>query len=205
MNFIDENETLQDLSIELPAEVVIRAPKGLKPKGRTGVTHGFHSGDVVEIPTSLNCSVCPLYHIKKKDRRHKLACPEGRKGQVCPILTRRQVRWAEQLLDQIREETGEAPRATDLILVEQIVRHRSRLFQCENYLKVAGLIDLRAGKVRNVAERMTTVENAMTRTTAELRQAIASRRQDKQIAPTLAEYLEVRSSGQSEIDDNSND
>ena len=176
----------------LPAEVVVRAPKGVKPLGRTGMTHGFHSNDVVEIPTGLTCSVCPLYHVKKKNKRHRLACKEGRKNRICPILMERQVRWVEELIDHITESTGAEPVATDRIIIEQIVRHRSRLFQCENYLKVAGLIDLRSGNMRNVAERMTTVENALARSTGELRQAIEARKNARGQVPTLTEYLEVK-------------
>ncbi len=185
----------------LPGEVVIRAPRGMKQMGRTGVTHGFHCADAIEIPTSLTCNVCPLYHVRRKDRRHNLACPEGRKNQICPILMRRQIQWAESLILEVREATGQIPTASDRARIEQIVRHRSKIFQVENYLKVAGLIDLKKGEIRNVAERLTTTENALSRSLSEFRQAVESRRDAKSPALTLAEYLEVKGEG----NDSSND
>ena len=146
-----------------PGELVVSAPKGALPLGRTGTKHGYHSRDAVEIPTSLTCNLCPLYHVKRKDRRHRLACLEGKLNQVCPILIRRQIHWAEALIDEVREVTGGDPSASDRARIEQIIRHRSRVFQVENYLKVAGLIDLKKGEVRNVGDRLTTVENALSR------------------------------------------
>ena len=189
-------------SIPLAGDVVIQVPKGLKPLGRTGLTHGYHCGDVVEIPTSLTCNVCPLYHIKKKSHRHPLACAEGKQNLICPILTLRQVAWAEMLIGEVREVTGGEPRASDHARVEQIVRIRSRIFQIENFLKVGGLIDLRKGEMRNVGERLTTVENSLSRALSDFRQALDSRRNGQKPAPRLEEYLEVRSKeGEDEEDD----
>jgi hypothetical protein len=160
--------------------------------GRTGVTHGFHCGDVIEIPTGLNCSVCPLYAVKRKDRRHALACPEGRKGRICPILSERQVTWVAELVGELREGMGMEPTATDRIRIEQIVRHRSRLFQIGNYLQVVGLLDLKLGEMRDVGERMTSVENALSRSLSEFRMALAERRVEKANVPTVTEYVEAK-------------
>lgn len=145
--------------------------------GQKGATkHGWHSGDAIRIPTSLNCSLCPLYHVKKKDKRHRLACKEGRKNRICPILTQLQQDWAFGLVGEIREATGTEPTSSDKARIEQIVRHRSRIFQIENFLKVAGLIDLAKGETRNVADRLTTTENALSRSLADFRQALSERR-----------------------------
>jgi len=132
-----------------------------------------------------------LYHVRRKDRRHPLACPEGKKHQVCPILTGLQERWAGALISEVQEATGTDPKPSDNARIEQIVRHRSRIFQIENYLKVAGLIDLNTGQLRNVADRLTTTENALSRSLAELRAAIADRRANSRgQAPRLEEYLQ---------------
>ncbi|MFQ5745196.1 MAG: hypothetical protein ACE5HV_16685 [Acidobacteriota bacterium] len=125
------------------------------PSNRAGVRHGWHCQDAVQIPTSLTCNQCPLYHVKRKDRRHPLSCPEGRKNQVCPILTRLQLQWGEGLISEVHAVTGGPPLPSDNARIEQIIRHRSKIFQIENYLKVAGLIDLRKGEIRNVADRLT--------------------------------------------------
>lgn len=195
---VQDGLTLHDGGI--PGEIILLPVRG-KPMGRTGVTHGFHCRDAIEIPTSLNCSVCPLYHIKKRDRRHALACRHGRKGKVCPILTERQLAWVSELVAEVREVTGEDPKASDRMRIEQVVRHRSRLFQVENYLKVAGFLDLREGVVRNVGERLTTLENALSRSLGEFRQSIAERRVTKPSAPTLSEYLEVTGEEKDGADD----
>jgi len=158
----------------IPGTLQVRAPEGTLPAGQGGTRHGWHSA--VEIPTSLTCNLCPLYHVKRKDRRHPLACPEGKKNQICPILGDLQQQWAEGLICEIQEATGAQPTPSDNARIEQIVRHRSRIFQVENYLKVAGLIDLKRGEVRNVADRLTTTENALSRTLGEFRQSIAERR-----------------------------
>lgn len=176
----------------LAGDVVIQVPKGFKPHGRTGLTHGYHCRDVVEIPTSLTCNVCPLFHVKKKNHRHPLACAEGKRNLVCPILTLRQVAWSGLLISEFREVTGGEPRASDKARIEQIVRIRSRIFQVENYLKVAGFIDLRKGEMRNVSERLTTVENSLSRALSEFRQALDSHRNGNPTAPRLEEYLEVK-------------
>jgi hypothetical protein len=176
----------------LPAEIRIPVVRGVLPLGRTGIRHGYHCGDAVEIPTSLTCNCCPLYHVKRKDHRHPLSCKHGRKHQTCPILTARQVGWAHELITEVSEATGVPPTATDRIRIEQIVRLRSRIWQIENFLKVVGLLDLKAGEMRNVSERLTTVENALSRSVGEFRQAIAERRVAKPSAPTLSEYLEVK-------------
>ena len=174
----------------LPAEQEIRAPRGCLPPERAGLTHGWHSQDAVQVPTALTCNLCPLYHVKRKDRRHPLACPEGRKNQVCPILGRLQERWAVGLILEVEETSGSPATPSDNARIEQIVRHRSRIFQIENYLKVAGLIDLKKGEIRNVADRVTTTENALSRVLAELRQALAERRGNRiSPAPRLEEYL----------------
>jgi hypothetical protein len=102
------------------------------------------------------------------------------------------VAWVGELVGEVTEATGSPPTATDRIRIEQIVRHRSRLFQVENFLKVVGLLDLKSGEMRNVAERLTTVENALSRSVGELRLALAERRITKPTAPTLSEYLEVK-------------
>jgi hypothetical protein len=189
-------EEFEDLPVPLPSalpgEVRVPVVRGVLPLGRTGTRHGYHSTDAVEIPTSLTCNCCPLYHVKRKDPRHPLSCKLGRKHQVCPILTARQVGWVGELVGEVTEATGSPPTATDRIRIEQIVRHRSRLFQVENFLKVVGLLDLKSGEMRNVAERLTTVENALSRSVGELRLALAERRVTKPTAPTLSEYLEVK-------------
>ncbi len=165
-------------------------PTGVLPANRAAVRHGWHSQDAVQIPTSLTCDLCPLYHVRRKDRRHPLACPEGKKHQVCTILTGLQERWAGALIGEVQEATGTDPKPSDNARIEQIVRHRSRIFQIENYLKVAGLIDLATGQLRNVADRLTTTENALSRTLAELRAAIADRRSQRPAhVPRLEEYL----------------
>jgi hypothetical protein len=180
----------------LPGEVEIRPPKGTVPANRAGTKHGWHSADAVQIPTSLTCALCPLYHVKRKDRRHPLACPEGRKHRICPILTQLQQRWAEGLICEVQESTGESPTPSDNARIEQIIRHRSKIFQIENYLKVAGLIDLKKGEIRNVADRLTTTENALSRTLTEFRQAMADRRANKSPGgPRLEDYLRQLGAG----------
>ena len=174
----------------LPAEIMIRPPERTVPAYKGATRHGWHSDDAVQIPTSLTCNLCPLYHVKKKDRRHPLSCPEGRKNQTCPILTGLQQRWAFGLIREIVDATGGDPVPSDNARIEQIVRHRSKIFQIENYLKVAGLIDLAKGEVRNVADRLTTTENALSRVLAEFRQALSERRANRgSPAPRLDEYL----------------
>jgi len=171
-----------------PGEVRL-STKGLQA-GST--VHGYHAAEAVEIPTSLTCNLCPLFHVKRKDRRHPLACPEGKKGQICPILTRKQIAWASELISEVRQTTGRDPVASQLATVEQIIRYRSRLFQIENYLRVAGLIDLRGGEVRAVADRLGSVESGLTRALGELRQSMNDARDGKKGAgPTLGEYLEA--------------
>jgi len=111
---------------------------------------------------------------------------------VCPILTRRQIAWASELINEVQDTTGRDPSATDRARIEQIVRYRSRLFQIENYLKVAGLIDLREGQVRAVADRLGGVESGLTRALGELRQSMSDSRDGKKGAsPTLPEYLDA--------------
>jgi hypothetical protein len=184
----------------LPGQVEIRAPKGTLPASRAGTKHGWHSAAAVQIPTSLTCALCPLYHVKRKDRRHPLACPEGRKHRICPILTRLQQQWAEGLICEIQEATGSNPTPSDNARIEQIIRHRSRIFQMENYLKVAGLIDLAKGEIRNVADRLTTTENALSRSLTEFRQAMGDRRDSERPAgPRLDEYLTKLAQTQSRI------
>jgi len=179
-----------------PAEARI-STRGIKPSNKGGTVHGFHSAAAVEIPTTLTCNLCPLYHVKRKDKRHHLACPEGRKNLVCPILTRRQIAWASELINEVQDTTGRDPSATDRARIEQIVRYRSRLFQIENYLKVAGLIDLREGQVRAVADRLGGVESGLTRALGELRQSMSDSRDGKKGAsPTLPEYLDALVSAQ---------
>jgi hypothetical protein len=189
-------EEFEDLPVPLPSalpgEVRVPVVRGILPLGRTGTRHGYHSTDAVEIPTSLTCNTCCLYHVKRKDPRHPLSCKLGRKHQTCPILMARQVGWVHELVGEVTEATGAPPTATDRIRIEQIVRHRSRLFAVENYIKVVGLLDLKTGEVRNVGERLNTVENALSRSVSELRLAIAERRVTKPTAPTLSEYLEVK-------------
>ena len=176
--------------VSLPAEMVVRPRPGTVPAQKGAVRHGWHSEDAVQIPTSLTCNLCPLYHVKKKDRRHPLSCREGRMNQTCPILTRQQQQWAFGLMAEIRQATGSDPVPSDNARIEQIVRHRSRIFQIENYLKVAGLIDLAKGEMRNVADRLTTTENALSRVLAEFRQALSERRAAHQgQGPRLEEYL----------------
>lgn len=176
----------------LPGEVEIRPARGTVPANRAGTKHGWHSADAVQIPTSLTCSLCPLYHVKRKDRRHPLACPEGRKLRVCPILTQLQQRWAEGLIREVQDVTGADPTPSDNARIEQVIRHRSRIFQIENYLKVAGLIDLKKGEIRNVADRVTTTENALGRSLSEFRQALSERRDSQRSAgPRLDEYLKA--------------
>jgi hypothetical protein len=193
-------------SLGLPAEVIVRAPKGTVPRERAGIKHGWHSEDAVQIPTSLTCNLCPLYHIKRKDRRHPLACPEGHVNQICTILMALQQRWAFALIEEVTETTGQSPTASDNARIEQIIRHRSRIFQIENYLKVAGLIDLKKGEVRNVGERLTTTENALSRTLAEFRQAISERRSSRQTpGPRLDEYLSARTATDADVVDDEGD
>lgn len=185
----------QDLR-PLPGEVEIRPPRGTLPANRAGTKHGWHSADAVQIPTSLTCSLCPLYHVKRKDRRHPLSCPEGRKHRVCPILTQLQQRWAEGLIREVQEATGADPTPSDNARIEQVIRHRSRIFQIENYLKVGGLIDLQKGEIRNVADRLTTTENALGRSLTEFRQAISERRNaERETGPRLDEYLKAIGAG----------
>ena len=187
---------------KLPAELEIRAPRGCLPAEKAGTKHGWFSSDVVEIPTSLTCNLCPLYHVKRKDRRHPLACPEGRKNQTCPILIQHQQRWAFGLIAEIKEATGTPPTPSDTLRVEQIIRHRSRVFQVENYLKVAGLIDLQKGEIRNVADRLTTTENSLSRTLTEFRQALAERRAANMASgPRLEDYLKEIQAVDDESDD----
>jgi hypothetical protein len=189
-------------SLGLPAEVLVRPPRGTLPPERAGIKHGWHSEDAVQIPTSLTCNLCPLYHIKRKDRRHPLACPEGRVNQICTILTALQQRWAFALIAEVTDITGQSPAASDNARIEQIIRHRSRVFQIENYLKVAGLIDLKKGEVRNVGERLTTTENALSRTLAEFRQALAERRSSRPMpGPRLDEYLLARKATDADLTD----
>lgn len=190
---LEEFESLPvPLPSTLPGEVRVPVVKGVLPLGRTGTRHGYHSSDAVEIPTSLTCNCCPLYHVKRKDPRHPLSCKLGRKHRTCPILTERQINWVQELVAEVTEATGLVPTATDRIRIEQIVRHRSRLFAVENYIKVVGLLDLKTGDMRNVGERLNTVENALSRSVGELRLALAERRVTKPTAPTLSEYLEVK-------------
>lgn len=177
-------------AVSLPSEMVVRPRPGIIPAQKGAVRHGWHSEDAVQIPTSLTCNLCPLYHVKKKDRRHPLSCKEGRLHQTCPILSRMQQQWAFGLMAEIRQATGSDPVPSDNARIEQIVRHRSRIFQIENYLKVAGLIDLVKGEMRNVADRLTTTENALSRVLAEFRQALSERRATGQgQGPRLDEYL----------------
>ena len=180
------------LAEDLPAEIRVPVPKGLVPPGQTGIKHGYHASGSIEVPTSLMCNVCPLYHIKRKDRRHPLSCKQGKKNQTCPVLGARQVAWAAEFISEVKDVTGESPTASDRARIEQIIRHRSRIFQVENYLKVAGLIDLTKGTIRNVGERLTTLENALSRSLSEFRQALAERREIRPQAPRLEEYLEVK-------------
>jgi hypothetical protein len=134
-----------------------------------------------------------LYHIKRKDRRHPLACPEGRVNQICTVLSALQQRWAFALIGEVIDVSGSQPTASDNARIEQIIRRRSRVFQIENYLKVAGLIDLKKGEVRAVGDRLTTTENALSRTLAEFRQSLAERRSFKPMpGPRLDEYLLAR-------------
>ena len=180
------------LAEDLPAEIRVPVPKGLVPPGQTGVKHGYHMSGSIEVPTSLMCNVCPLYHVKRKDRRHPLSCKHGKKNQTCPVLCARQVTWAAEFISEVKDVTGESPTASDRARIEQIIRHRSRIFQVENYLKVAGLIDLTKGTIRNVGERLTTLENALSRSLSEFRQALAERREVQPQAPRLEEYLKVK-------------
>jgi hypothetical protein len=176
--------------VPVPAQVTVRPPRGVLPPERAGTKHGWHSQDAVQIPTSLRCSVCPLYHVKRKDKRHALACREGRKNRICPILTKLQQDWACGLIREVEQATGTPPVPSDNARIEQIVRHRSRIFQIENYLKVAGLIDLKTGEARNVADRLVTTENALSRVLSEFRQSLAERRVNLPgDGPRLEEYL----------------
>jgi len=198
-----------DLTGELgsvPAEQEIRPPRGTLPAERAAVKHGWHSQDAVQIPTSLTCNLCPLYHVKRKDRRHPLSCPEGRKNQTCPMLVKLQQRWAFGLIREVEEVSGSPPTPSDNARIEQIIRHRSRIFQIENYLKVAGLIDLKKGEIRNVADRLTTTENALSRTLAEFRQALAERKANRSLpGPRLEDYLQqVQAIGDGSESDGSN-
>lgn len=175
---------------DVPADLVVgpRSETDLTHKG--AVKHGWHSGDAIRIPTSLTCNQCPLYHVKKKDNRHRLACKEGRKYLICPILSQLQQDWVFGLIDEVRTATGSEPTSSDRARIEQIVRHRSRIFQIENYLKVAGLIDLAKGEIRNVGDRLTTTENALSRTLSEFRQSLSERRAAHQVqGPRLEDYL----------------
>ncbi len=175
---------------DAPGDLVVSPTRGTLPAQKGATKHGWHSGDAIRIPTSLTCSICPLFHVKKKDRRHRLACKEGRKNRICPILTQLQQDWAFGLIAEVRQVTGADPTSSDNARIEQIVRHRSRIFQVENYLKVAGLIDLAKGETRNVADRLTTTENALSRCLAEFRQAMSERRSTGQgQGPRLEEYL----------------
>lgn len=175
---------------DAPAELVISPVPGTDLTHKGAVKHGWHSGDAIRIPTSLTCSQCPLYHVKKKDNRHRLACKEGRKYLICPILCQLQQDWAFGLIGEVRDATGADPTSSDNARIEQIVRHRSRIFQIENYLKVAGLIDLAKGEIRNVGDRLTTTENALSRTLAEFRQSLSERRAAHQgQGPRLEDYL----------------
>lgn len=177
---------------EAPGELVINPALGTDLAYKGAVKHGWHSGDAIRLPTSLTCSLCPLFHVKKKDPRHPLACSEGRKNRICPILSQLQQDWAFGLIDEIRDATGSDPTSSDRARIEQIVRHRSRVFQIENYLKVAGLIDLAKGEIRNVGDRLTTTENALSRTLSEFRQAMSERRAAHQgQGPRLEEYLQA--------------
>ena len=170
---------------------MISPSPGTLPAQKGATKHGWHSGDAIRIPTSLTCNLCPLYHVKKKDKRHKLACKEGRKNRICPILTALQQEWAFGLIGEIRDATGSEPTSSDNARIEQIVRHRSRIFQIENYLKVAGLIDLVKGEIRSVADRLTTTENALSRGLAEFRQALSERRASNKVqGPRLEDYLQ---------------
>lgn len=185
--------------LELPAEVVIRAPRGTLPPSRAGMKHGWFSDDAIQIPTSLTCNVCPLYHVRRKDRRHPLACHEGKINQICTVLAALQRRWAFGLIGEVSDATGSSPTSSDHARIEQIIRHRSRIFQIENYLKVSGLIDLKRGEIRNVGERLNTTENALSRTLAELRQALAERRAIRQApGPRLDEYLLSKQTAEAE-------
>ena len=187
---------------QVPAELEIRAPRGCLPAEKAGTKHGWHAQDVVQIPTSLTCNLCPHYHVKKRDRRHPLSCPEGRKNQTCPILIQHQQRWALGLIAEIEEVIGQPPTPSDCARIEQIIRHRSRIFQIENYLKVAGLIDLQKGEVRNVADRLTTTEHSLSRTLTEFRQAIADRRDhNAATGPRLEDYLKRIETAEEEPDD----
>jgi hypothetical protein len=173
-----------------PADQVITPEPETLPAHRGSTKHGWHSGDAIRIPTSLTCTYCPLYHVKKRDKRHRLACKEGRKHLICPILTRLQQEWAFGLIGELRDVTGAEPTSSDNARIEQIVRHRSRIFQIENYLKVAGLIDLVKGEVRNVGDRLTTTENALSRALSEFRQAMSERWAANQgQGPRLEDYL----------------
>ncbi len=177
-------------AVSLPSEMVIRPHPRIGVGSKGGMKHGWHSQDVIQIPTSLTCNLCPLYHVKKKDRRHPLSCIEGKKNQTCPILTRQQQQWAFAFIAEIKDATGADPVPSDNARVEQIIRHRSRIFQIENYLKVAGLIDLAKGELRNVGDRLTTTENALSRVLSEFRQAISERRATHQgSGPRLEDYL----------------
>jgi len=187
---IPESADFTAEAVTLPSEMVVRPRPGTVPAQKGATRHGWHSEDAVRIPTSLTCNLCPLYHVKKKDRRHPLACKPGRMNQTCPILTQLQQQWAFGLMAEIREATGKDPVPSDNARIEQIVRHRSRIFQIENYLKVAGLIDLAKGEIRNVADRLTTTENALSRVLTEFRQALSERRLSRQDrGPRLEEYL----------------
>ena len=189
-----KSENIPDRLHDLPADLVIQPDAGTLPAQPGSVKHGWHSPDSIRIPTSLTCTICPLYHVKKKDKRHRLACKEGRKHRICPILTQLQQDWAFGLIEEVRNSTGTEPTSSDNARIEQIVRHRSRIFQIENYLKVAGLIDLNKGETRNVADRLTTTENALSRVLAEFRQAMSDRRAANQgQGPRLEDYLKALS------------
>ena len=186
----------------LPGQVEIRAPKGCLPPERAAMKHAWHSRDSIQVPTSLMCGCCPLYHIKRRDKRHPLACPAGKKNQVCRILARLQQNWAVGLIREIEESVGSPPTPSDNARIEQIIRHRSRIFQAENYLKVAGMIDLKRGEIRNVADRLVTTENALSRVLTEFRQALADRRDHRAAAgPRLEDYLKEVRAVEADADD----
>jgi hypothetical protein len=162
---------------------------GRRPE-KGGWIHGYHSEDVVAIPTLMSCDTCVLYAIRKKDARHPLSCPEAKKHATCSILTRHQEGWVASLVGEGREATGKEPSATDRARIEQIVRLRSRIFAIETYVKAAGAIDLRTGELRAVMDRLNSVENSLTRALGELRASMAEARDARRPpAPRLDEYL----------------
>lgn len=173
---------------EQPFPAEMRIDVGGKPKAAWA--HGYHSKDVVAIPTLMSCDSCVLMAIRRKDPRSKLACPEAKKHATCAILGRHQVAWVEGLVGEVREATGREPTATERARIEQVVRLRSRVFAVETYVRAAGAIDLRTGELRAVMDRINSIENALTRSLDGLRNAIAEARAAKRgNAPSLAEYL----------------